>query len=86
MFEDKDSAGSQQPLPQHKVGNQGQFFQGVWWVGEDEVELLLTTSDKAEDVAPQRYAGLSVQLPHAVADETVVVAVLFDADHMAAAA
>jgi hypothetical protein len=41
VLEDEHAFGLQQLFLQYKVGNGGQFFQRLGWVGKDEVELLV---------------------------------------------
>ena len=77
----------QQPFLQDEVGNRGQFFQGIWRVGKDEVKLLTARLHEAEGISTQGDATFAdVQLLQTVADEAVVVAVLLDADNVATSA
>ena len=87
VLEDEDAAFPEDAFFEDEVGNLGQFLQGVGRVGKDEVELLAAGLDETEHVATQREGlGVGIQFLQAVADEAVVVAVLLDADHLAAAA
>ena len=86
VFEDQDAVGLQQCTLEDEIGNLGQFLQRVGRVGKDNVVLLTAGLDEAEDVGTQRQAGLGAQFLHAVADETVVVAVELDAGDVGAAA
>ena len=53
VLEDEDAVLLQESLFENKVGNGGQFLQGVWRVGKDEVELQFAGFEEAEDIAPE---------------------------------
>ena len=86
VLKHKDAIVLQEALLEDQRGDGGQFLQGIGRVGKDEVELLLARFDKAEHVATDGHTHLGVELLQTLLDEAVVVAILFDADHMTAAA
>ena len=50
MFENEDSIFVQQVAIQYEVWDLREFFQGVRWVGKDEIKLLLAGLQEAEQV------------------------------------
>ena len=86
MFEDKDAAFLEQTLLKDKVWYCRQFLQSVGWVGKDEVKLLLAAFDETEGITSYRYTDTGIQLFQTVCNKPMVVTVLFDAHHTAAAA
>ena len=58
MLKDKDAILLQQVFLENQVGNLGQFFQSVWRVGKDKVELLLTRLDETEDISADGNGGI----------------------------
>ena len=103
MLEDEDTVVFQHSLLKDEAGNRGQFLQGVWGIGEDEIILLLARFDIAEYITPEtlniehscvplvasvlRPSGtliiVSLKFLQTLLDETMMVAVEFDADHTA---
>ena len=55
VFEDEDAFGLKQTALDDEVGQRGEFLEGVGRVGKDEVELLFTGLDEAEDIAADCY-------------------------------
>ena len=53
MFKNKHTFFFENPFLEYQVGNVGNFWQSVGWVGKDKVELLSTTLHKAEHIASQ---------------------------------
>ena len=86
MFEDEDTLGLEQAFLEDETWNLGQFFQGIGRIGKDEVELQFARLDEAEHVATKGDADLGIELLQAIGDETVVVAIHFDADDVGTAA
>ena len=86
MLEDEDAIVFQEPLLKDETGNRGKLFQGVRGIGKDKIKLLLTGFDEAEHVTTnwQNLRRISEFL-QAILDETVVITIQFDADHLAAA-
>ena len=66
------------PYLREEYGNPSSAYS---FSGKIAGKVAVAAFDKTEDVASQRYAGTGVQLFYAVADKTVVVAVLLDADY-----
>ena len=81
----EDSPLLQQSLLEDEAGDGGQFLEGVRGIGEDEVETVLARLDETEDITPQGHTGVGAELLQTVLDETVMVAVQFDADDMGTA-
>ena len=50
MLKYEDAVGSKEVVGEDKIGNLWKFLQGVGRVGKDEVKLLMTALDKAEDI------------------------------------
>lgn len=57
MLEDEDAVGLQQVVGEDEVGNGGQLFQNIGWVGEDEVELLTAALHETEHIATDGKDG-----------------------------
>ena len=51
VLEYEDAFLVQQVAIKNEVWNLWQFLQCVWWVGEDEIKLLLARLQKAKDIA-----------------------------------
>lgn len=84
MLEDEDPSLFKQILRKHEVGNLGQAFQGVWRVGEYEIELLSACLQESEHITAKCYAVVFAKLFQALAYESVVVTVKFHANHLTA--
>ena len=86
MLEDEDAIVFQEPLFKDETGNRGKFFQGVRGISKDEIKLLLTGFDESEHVTTDRQDLRRIsEFLQAILDETVVITIQFDADHLAAA-
>ena len=86
VLEDEDAVVFQKSLLKDETGNRGKLFQGVWGIGKDEIKLLLTGFDEAEHITTDRQDLRRVsEFLQTVLDETVVITVQFDADHLTAA-
>ena len=70
---------------QHEVRNLGQLLQCVWWVGKDEVILLLVALQEAEYIATDQEVFVFTKFLEALADKVGVVAVGFHTYHSATA-
>ena len=46
----EDAVGSKEVVGEDEIGNLWKFLQGVGRVGKDEVKLLMTALDQAEDI------------------------------------
>ena len=86
VLKHEDAVILQQPFFEDKVGNGGQFFQGVGWVGKDKVKLLMATLDKTEHIGTEGNTTIVAQFLHAIADETVVVSIHLHTNHLLTAA
>lgn len=86
VFEHQQSALLQQSFLEYERRYAGQFFQRVWRVGEDEVELLPAALHESEGVASYEHACVGAYLCHALAYESRMVAVCLHAHHAAAPA
>ena len=84
MLQDQQSLLTQQTMVEDDVGNVREVLQLVGRIGKDDVELLMTTAQVLEDVAADGQSGLIAQLVQEPLDETIVQAVLLDADDAAA--
>ena len=82
MFEDQYAIILEQSFLKDKAGNLWQFFQGVWWISKDEVELLFTRFDEAEHVTAKGHTDIGAEFLQTFLDESVMVTVLFYADDM----
>lgn len=80
MFENEDSIFVQQVAIQYEVWDLREFFQGVRWVGKDEIKLLLAGLQEAEHIATNQKILVFAQLLETLADEVGVVAVCLYAD------
>lgn len=84
MFEDEDAVSLQQPFLEDDIGDGRQLLECVGWVGKDEVVLLSTGLQEAEDITTEN-AGIvrtvPLELQQTLLDEAVMVAVEFDADN-----
>ena len=80
MLENEDSIFVQQVAIQYEVWNLRKFLQRVWWVGKDEIKLLLAGLQEAEHIATNQKILVFAQLLETLADEVGVVAVCFYAD------
>ena len=85
MLENEDSIFVQQVAIQYEVWDLREFFQGVRWVGKDEIKLLLAGSQKAEHIATNQKILVFAQFLEALSDEVGMVAVCLYADYPAAA-
>ena len=89
VLEDEDAVGLEQGLFKDEGGNLGQLFQGVGGIGEDEVEGRVAAFEKTEHVGSHALhveaVAFALQFLYALLNETVVVAVHLDADHLLAA-
>ena len=89
MFENEDSIFVQQVAIQYEVWDLREFFQGVRWVGKDEVELRpssLRGLEVAEDIRLQDLqAPFLLQLASDGANEERVLLSLLKCDHTATA-
>ena len=91
MLEDEDAIVFQEPLLKDETGNRGKgnrgkFFQGVRGISKDEIKLLLTGFDESEHVTTDRQDLRCIsEFLQTILDETVVITIQFDADHLAAA-
>ena len=86
MLKDKDTTVGQQTAVKDESGYLLQTLQRVWWVGEDDVELLMTGLDKLEHVATDDNRIVGTQGGYALPNEGIVVAVGFHAHHLPATA
>lgn len=84
VLKDKDALLLQQILLKNEIGDARQILQGIRGIGKDEVELLMTTLQKAKYIAANRDAGLSIQLLQTVLYKTVMVGVLLYTNHLLA--
>ena len=81
MFQDKESTFLQKVACHDDIGNLRQIGQGVWRICKDEVKLLITAGQVAEDITTDWHTGLIAQLLKKTFDETVMKSVLLDADN-----
>ena len=57
MLKDEDAAVVEELFCEDEVRNLWQLFQGVGWVGEDEIELLPARLDETEHITPDTFPG-----------------------------
>ena len=86
VLEDEIAARMKDVVLENLVRNILQTFQGVGRVGEDDVELLTATLQKAEHVTADENVVVGFYLFHALTDEGGMVAVAFNAHYLLAAA
>ena len=86
VLKHEDAVILQQPFFEDKVGNGGQFFQGVGWVGKDKVKLLMATLEKTKHIGTEGNTTIVAQFLYAIADETVVVSIHLHTNHLLTAA
>lgn len=90
VLKDKDTIVGQQSMLEDKGRNCGEFLQGVWRIGKDKIKLLFTGFHEAEDITAQwcysRTVPCLLELLQALLDKTVMIAVEFYTDQLAAAA
>ena len=84
MFENEYPVFLQYTFLEDKVRDGWKFLKGVWRVGKDEVELLLTGLNKLKHIASERCGCLSSEFLKTLLDETVMVSIHLHANHSAA--
>jgi hypothetical protein len=66
MLENEDALFVEKVAIEYEVWNLGKLLQCVWWIGKDEIELLLAGSQKAEYIATnQKIPVLTISVPWA---------------------
>ena len=84
MFEHEDTIGLEHFFLKYQIRYLGQFLEGVWRIGKDEVKLLLARLDITEHVTTEGNAGFGVQLLQTLLNKAMVVSVHLNADDLAA--
>ena len=85
MLEHKNTARSKQVTAQNEVGKLRKVAQRIGRIGKDEVELLPTTLQKAEDIAADEHVSVVAKFGKTAANEVGVVAVGLYTNHLFAA-
>ena len=86
VLQDEKSVFFQQAVGEDQIGESLQIGQFVGRVCKNEIELFMAILYVLEHVAPYGQTFVGLHLPHHLADESVVVAVLLDADDLPASA
>lgn len=86
VFEDEDAVGLQQSCFEDETRYLGQSFESVGRIGKDDVELLMATFQKAENVASYEYMIFDGKRFHALSDESGMIAVGLNAYYLTATA
>ena len=82
VFQDEETFGLEKIVLKDQVRERGELAEGVRGIGKDEIELVVTALYETEDIGTQGQTSLGVEALQAVGNETMMVAVKFDADDL----